>query len=42
MVCENLSGSSSIRRLESAALKNWLEDYRLGDIWRLGELGGNP
>lgn len=31
-----------LRRLEAARLRFWLEKYRLGEIWRMGELGGNP
>ena len=23
-------------------LDRWLNDYRLGDLWRMGELGANP
>jgi len=25
-----------------ARLQHWLDSYRLGDLWRMGELGGNP
>ena len=28
------------RRLEAARLKQWLEKYSLGELWRMGELGG--
>lgn len=35
-----LSGTE-FRRLESAKLKHWLDKYRLGEIWRIGKLGGN-
>jgi predicted ATPase len=42
LVCENLHGASSIRRLDKDTLSFWLKDYQLGDIWRAGELGGNP
>ena len=41
LVCENLNGTR-IQRLDADRLKYWLEDYRLGEIWRMGELGGNP
>ncbi len=40
MVCEHLGGTV-FRRLESERLQHWLEKYRLGEIWRIGELGGN-
>lgn len=41
LVSEHHAGGSSLRRLESEKLKFWLDKYRLGDIWRMGELGGN-
>jgi len=41
LVCEYLGGTV-LRRVESAKLQHWLEKYRLGEIWRIGELGGNP
>ncbi|MBI3372695.1 MAG: AAA family ATPase [Betaproteobacteria bacterium] len=41
LVCEYI-GRTVIRRLEAAKLKHWLDKYRLGEIWRIGEIGGNP
>lgn len=41
LVCE-YRGGTVLRRVESAKLAHWLDKYRLGDIWRMGELGGNP
>ncbi len=41
LVCEHL-GRTVVRRLEAAKLKHWLDKYRLGEIWRIGEIGGNP
>lgn len=41
LVCENLGGTV-IRRLEAEHLGDWLKQYRLGELWRMGELGGNP
>jgi predicted ATPase len=41
LVCEH-QGGTRLRRLESERLRHWLERYRLGEIWRIGELGGNP
>jgi predicted ATPase len=41
LVCENLRGTV-INRLDPGKLEYWLNRYRLGEIWRLGELGGNP
>ena len=42
VVCENMAGASRFRRLESEKLRFWMDKYRLGEIWRIGELGGNP
>ena len=41
LVCDYLGGGTEFRRLESAKLQHWLEQYRLGEIWRIGKLGGN-
>lgn len=41
LVCEHVQGTV-FRRLESEKLRHWLDKYRLGEIWRIGELGGNP
>jgi predicted ATPase len=41
LVCEHLGGTV-FQRLESAKLRFWMDKYRLGEIWRIGELGGNP
>jgi predicted ATPase len=41
LVCEHRGGTRLVR-LEAARLKHWLDKYRLGDLWRMGELGGNP
>ncbi len=41
VVAERGDRGTSLRRLEPAKLERWLEEYRLGDLWRMGELGGN-
>jgi predicted ATPase len=41
LVCERDEKGSHLRRLETEKLKNWLENYTLGDLWRMGEIGGN-
>ena len=41
IVCEKLETSTQLKRLEPEKLKHWLEDYRLGDLWISGKLGGN-
>ena len=42
VVCDNLGGATRFRRLESDKLRFWMDKYQLGEIWRAGELGGNP
>lgn len=41
LVAEHLGGTR-FNRLDPDKLGYWLERYRLGDVWRIGELGGNP
>ena len=41
VVCEKHEGRTEMRRLDRADLAKWLKDYRLGDLWTSGELGGN-
>lgn len=41
LVCEYRNGTV-MQRVESEKLKFWLDKYRLGEIWRVGEIGGNP
>lgn len=40
IVCEHDEKGSHLRRLEPERLKQWLESYSLGELWRMGELGG--
>lgn len=40
IVCERDSEGTKLKRLESEKLKNWLQDYSLGELWQKGELGG--
>ncbi|MGA2216721.1 MAG: AAA family ATPase [Terracidiphilus sp.] len=40
LVCE-YRGGTVFKRIESEKLRFWLEKYRLGEIWRIGEIGGN-
>jgi predicted ATPase len=42
VVCENLAGQTAFRRLDNERLREWLKEYRLGELWRIGQLGGNP
>ncbi len=41
IVCEKEGAASTMRRLSSDDLKQWLEKYSLGELWRRGEIGGN-
>jgi predicted ATPase len=40
MVCEYRNGTV-LKRVESEKLRFWLDKYKLGEIWRIGEIGGN-
>lgn len=40
LICEKHEGQTEMRRLDSQKLALWLEDYRLGELWTRGELGG--
>jgi predicted ATPase len=41
VVCEKDVQGTHLRRLEADKLKSWLKDYSLGEVWRMGEIGGN-
>jgi predicted ATPase len=42
VVCERgPDGGTQFNRLQSSELDKWLERYRLGELWRMGEIGGN-
>ncbi len=42
VACERPGAGTELRRLDPEKLSGWLDDYRLGDLWRMGELGANP
>lgn len=42
IVVERMEGQSTFRRLESAPLSEWLEEYALGELWQKNVLGGRP
>ena len=42
VACERLGDGTVLRRLDLNDLAAWLDEYRLGDLWRMGELGANP
>lgn len=41
VIVEKHNGATRLKRLDAGDLEHWLEDYRLGELWSSGELGGN-
>ncbi len=41
VICEKENGQTKLKRLNKGKLSHWLEQYRLGELWISGELGGN-
>jgi len=42
IVVERENGASAFRRLDLESLRDWLDDYSLGDLWKRNILGGRP
>jgi predicted ATPase len=42
VVVSRRDGASDISRLDAERLQEWLEDYALGDLWKMNVLGGRP
>lgn len=42
VLCERPGAGTTLRRLDSEELTQELDDYTLGDLWRMGHLGANP
>lgn len=42
VVVTRTQGESFFKRLESAPLSEWLEEYSLGELWRKNVIGGGP
>ncbi|MBL7190438.1 AAA family ATPase [bacterium] len=42
IVVERHDGESIFKRLNSEDLKDWLEDYTLGELWEKNVIGGRP
>jgi len=41
LVCDRDETGSHLNRVDPNNVKNLLEEYTLGELWRMGELGGN-
>lgn len=42
IVADKHAKASILRRLDTEALHEWLQDYNLGDLWKKNLLGGRP
>jgi predicted ATPase len=42
IVTERHEGASVFRRLDADHLKEWLEEYSLGELWKMNVVGGRP
>jgi predicted ATPase len=42
LVADRVDGGTHLRRLDPGSLREWLEDYSLGQLWEKNELGGRP
>jgi predicted ATPase len=42
IVAERHDGASTFHRLDTDRLKEWLEDYSLGELWKMNVVGGRP
>lgn len=42
LVADRKHGATTISRLDSEELEEWLEDYSLGQLWENNEFGGRP
>ena len=42
VTCEKPGMGTILERLDPGRLEHWLNNYALGDLWRMGELGANP
>ncbi len=42
IVCERPGAGTELQRLDRQELASWLDDYTLGDLWAMGQLGANP
>ena len=41
VVCSRAEGQTTMERLDPDQLSGWLKEYRLGQLWTRGDIGGN-
>lgn len=41
LVFDKVDGCTTVERLDQESLAHWLEQYRLGELWSSGRIGGN-
>lgn len=42
LIADRINGSTQFTKLQSENLKDWLQDYSLGQLWEKNEFGGRP
>ena len=42
VTCERIGAGTVLNRVDPDELASWLDDYTLGDLWRMGVMGANP
>ncbi len=42
IVVDRVNDASTFKRLDEELLKDWLDDYTLGDLWKQNIIGGRP
>jgi len=42
IIVDRVNDVSTFKRLDEETLKDWLEDYTLGDLWKQNIIGGRP
>lgn len=42
LVTENFGQGTEVTQVDQEQLASWLDEYTLGDLWRIGKIGGNP
>jgi predicted ATPase len=42
LVADRVNGGTQLTRLKTEELREWLDDYSLGQLWEKNEFGGRP